>query len=355
MNEGKMLELYKMVHEAKFNYEETKQSRIELVETLNTLDDKLSKLSEELKIAKLNYENKYINKTKDNSSLKSCIKKSTVCSLISIAIILGCNLILYHKIYLTVFQILSATFINTVANMIPYFYFKDNNLNNQNKMRSIAEIEKEYDELLEKRILEGMKYKKINKRELVTEKIYKGLKQELDHIQTNNQSQSSVASIDTKDIFYAIMLERPFTYESTDEKRNILDDLLIKYLRNKVSESYHGIVSPKELKIFTTKELAYMLFKQIPEIDHKEKIGNIIHAMLGFTSTIQEFSVVWFEEDDETFINNPGIVFDKEGRWSELKTHKNSNYEALFKIVYDTFINKVLKEEKHKTRKKIKN
>lgn len=354
MFKEKLIELDKKFNEIQTNYELARQSRIELVETIEKLDDKLLELEEELETTKLNLENNRSIKIKNNQLLKSSIERYIMCTIVSLAILFGLDLIMYQKLTAIIFKSVIAVFTNTIANMLPYFLFKNNNSSKQHKMRRIEEIEKEYNETLEKRLTEGRKYKNVRDREVVTEKIYKNAKKVLDNMQNNNQTTPYTKSIDTKDIFYTIKLDSPFTTESTEEKIKILDEKLIEYLRKKVSESYYNIISPEELKTFTAKELINILSRQISEDEHKEKLGNIIHAILGFISTIQGYEVVWFEESDEALINNPEIIFDKEGRLSELKTHKNTNYEMLFEIVYDTFTNKVMKEDKNKTRKRTK-
>lgn len=356
MHEEEIIKLYKKIQELKSNYEIAKQNRINLVNNIEDLDKKISELEEELKHARLNNKDNFIDNFNTSKFIKKCLIRTILAFLVTIIITAGIDLFIFKNLSLLANQWLTSLFINVTFSMSPAVVVKVMAAQNEKKTNRVEKIEREYTETLQKRISEGQRYKKIREEETLAEKIYKGtekvLTEQIAYMETTGQTKSSNYEVDTSDIYSTIKLDSSFIHEPIEEKRKILDEELRRYLANKVSQSYYNAIKPENLESFTAEELVKMLSKQIPHLKHNETLGHIIHAVLGFAGTMQECSVLWFEEDDEALINSPAIIFDEQEKWSELKTHKNTNYEMLFNVVYDTFINKVMKTSKHKTKVK---
>lgn len=334
------------LRQVKENYDIATKNRKELVKKMEDLDDKLSILNEELKQSK-NAENKIIETKKWNSKLlKKQLKTSINAILISLPIVLIIDMFL--KIKFSIFQVLTITLVNLTANIIPYFFFKKNIKKIQTKSRTIEEIEKEYGETLVKRMTLGSKYKKIRDTEVLNEKIYKYTEEKFKK-QDNNKED---LSINTKDIFWKIKLDSPLNDVTKDEKIKILNQKLKEYLQDKIIEKYNNGISKETLESFNVRELLEILTRNIPSEKQKEILTNIIHAMLGLISNVQEYSVIWSEQTAINLIQEPKIKYNQENMIDELITHKNTDYIMLFDKLYDTFISLGFIKEKVKTKKK---
>lgn len=354
MDEAEIIKLQTKIEELKSKYETAKNNRIELVKSIEDLDKKLSELEVELKQARLKYNNNHIDKMKQSRNLKRAIVRTILAFLVSMIIITGIDILVFKDLTLLISQWQSTLFINVMSNMSPFIVSKIINLKNKNKYRNYSEIENEYKKILEQRLTKGQEYKKTREEEVISEKIYKRVEpillEEITRITMNIQKESQISNIDMKDIYYKIKVDSSFDSETIDNKKIILDELSKKYLASKISEIYYKAIKPEDLEILSAEELVKILMNETPKSQHNEILQHLIHAVINFSGNLQGYSIIWYEEKEQSLINNPEIVFDEQGKWTELKTHKNTNYQILFNIVYDTFLNKVMKKQTSKTK-----
>lgn len=351
-NQSKIEQLRSKINEFEQNYELAKQARIDLIETIAELDEKLSTLAEELAEANKPRQNSL--NVNNKKQIKKSIKRALI-TFVGAAIICGLiNLMLNKPFIAPLSSYVMLFFMNTIYQMAPHIVEFMYKRKNKKHVRTTEEITKEYEETLEQRLAEGQKYGKVRGDEVLAEKIFKGTKQilleQIESLERNNKTSNTPNEINTNDIYSSIVLSPDFLHQSIETKIRILDEELRKYLSKKVSALYYNSVEPSNFETFSAVELFRMLSNGIKDNDKHEKLSHIIHAVLNFVGNIQGYGIVWYEESDESLINSPEIKFDEEGKWTELKTHNETNYELLFELVYDTFLTQIIK--KNKTRKK---
>ena len=72
---------------------------------------------------------------------------------------------------------------------------------------------------------------------------------------------------------------------------------------------------------------------------------HLTHFMLNIAGEMQGWSITWWDEQDEQFIDNPLIKFNEEGKIDSLTTHKSSSYVQTFKFVHDVFTSSFMNEK----------
>lgn len=350
MIENEITKLYKKIQELKTNYEIAKDRRTKIVEEMESLDTQISEYD--------NIQEEMAKKHKNYLMIKESIIKgikktlgTTACGIIILAII---NVIT-KNFSMFIQQILYLLILNGGIYILPPLLI--GLINHKMKkitIKDIMEKETEHKEILNKRIYKGMEYKKAREEEVIAEKIYKGLEPiltaQIIRMEQTGKECSNKQIININDIYYKIKLEPSFDNETIEKKKNILDEELRKYLSLKLSEMYYNAVKPEDLEILSTEELVKMLMNEIPFNQHNEALNPLIHAIINFSSNLQGYGIVWFEEKEESLIHTPEIIFDEQGRWTEFKTHKNTDYQIIFDTIYETFINKVMKQQISKSR-----
>lgn len=342
------------------NYKIAKQRRIEIVKSMEDLDARIEELDQTIELSKKDFKEKHFNKLK----FKNIFKSYLVITLLqwSIALLIGStiNLFILGKFGVELIGVISSGVVISLLNVIQY----TKNIATKKelkkkikkvKFKDLEKLEQTKINLIEQRISKGAEYKRARDEEVLREKIYKQLDPilavEITRISIGETSTFNKKNISTKDIYHKIRIEYSFYEESIENQKIILDNELKKYISLKICELYNNVINPNDLEFLTTEELIQMLIKEIPSEMHNDILSNIIHAILNFAGNLQGYSVVWYEEKNMELINTPEIVFDKQGLWTELKTHKNTSYNKIFALVYNTFLSSVMKTVKTKKRK----
>ena len=350
--------LKKKRQEIKNDYEIAREKRIDIVNSMQELDDKIDELTKTIEESKENLKDNHSNKLGVKKILNSYL--ITFISQWGITILFNTiiNTYVVGKFAIAPISIITSGIVIALINTIQYkinhkIDKSDKKKKKKIKPRDLENLKNERTILIEQRLSLGTEYKRAREEEVLREKIYKKIDPiiaiEITRILEGENTQQTKQEISTKDIYYKIKLDPTFDSETIDNKKIILDNELKKYLSQKISEVYYYAIDYQDLEFLSAEELAQMLINEIPKEKHKEIFSNIIHAILNFSGYLQGYGVVWFEEDDEQLIDEPELVFDEDGKFTELKTHKNTNYEMLFNIVYDVFINNI-KQTKHKSR-----
>lgn len=345
-----IMKLYIKINEYKANYEKAKKDRIELVETIEDLDKRISELEDAGKELKDNH----IRYLENKQDLKKHIK-DMICIVIFGILISTLVNIITKDFSMYLHQILYLLIFNGAIHLGPYIIIRKKGPKIKKvTLEDVSNYEKEYNELIQTRLSEGQKYRSVREKEVLTEKLYKGIEKSLNgeiiRMEIYGEDHLNRPQINTFDIYHNIKVDYSFYEETTEDKKKILDEKLKEYLAIKVANSYYKAFDIDVLKELTTKELITMLLDRIPTNEQNEILENIIHAILNFSGNIQSYSVVWFQEEDENLVTLPEVIFDEEGKWTELKTHKNTDYKLIFDTVYNTFLNDVMKETNNKTK-----
>lgn len=148
--------------------------------------------------------------------------------------------------------------------------------------------------------------------------------------------------ITTKDIYYemdsSVMLQK-FYQLSLPEKKLLIDAELKKYIIFKM-ESLYGSKKVKEISStdLTVSELLEILVMNIPKVEHHEILRHFTHYILQIIGNLQNWSVIWWIEEDKKLINCP-VLETVDDKLLSLKTHMKTNHIKTFSFVYDQFIN----------------
>ena len=345
--------------EIKEKYNNAKAHRIDIINSINELDNKLKEIDDKIQEYNQTLIDKHLTKIKKHKLIKLHIIFSISQWSLVILITLIINQISQGSFITNPIGIITTGITTGMLNFIQY-KSKANKIDNTNKSKikykNLEDLEQQRKKIIEERITKGAEYKKARGEEVIREKIYKELdpilETELVHIIEGNDKESKQINITTKDIYHKIKVEQSFYQETTENQKTILDNKLKEYISSKISEIYKGTIGVSELSFLSTEELMKILIDELPRTQHQDIISNIIHAVLNFSGLLQEYSIVWYEEKDISLINEPKVIFDEEGKWIEYKTHKNTNYYYAFQIVYNTFINDVMNKKQSKNRTK---
>jgi len=161
------------------------------------------------------------------------------------------------------------------------------------------------------------------------------------------------------DIYFKLdsgIVSQDFWELGIDEKKNLIDRELKNYLHDKIYEITH-MPANKDL---TVSDLLSILAEHISDKDHADTISHFTHYILKVIGTLQNWAITWWVEEDEELIEFPLIDFDANGMWSNLITHKDTNYIKTFNFVYETWNNnfmtknhpkKLVKKSKQRNKK----
>lgn len=350
MKETEIIQLRKKIEELKTNYEKAKEQRIKIVNTMEALDKKITEY-ENIKTEMAQNHKKYI---MNKELITKGIKKTLAITTFGTIVFMISNII-SNNFSMFLSQILFLLTINGIIHILPPVLIKIKKPKIRRvTIKEITKLEDEYKQLIEERISKGQEYKTAREEEVIAEKIYKVLEPilsaEITRIYLGIEKDSTIPDIDIKDIYYKIKVDPSFDSETIENKKIILDELFRKYLSSKIAKIYYNSIRSEDLAILSAEELVKILMNHIPTSKHNEILQQLIHAVINFSSNLQGYGIIWYEENEQSLIHNPAIVFDEQDKWTDLKTHKNTNYQTLFSKVYDTFLNEVMKKSTPKSK-----
>lgn len=360
MYNREIIRLQNQINKTKEIYENRKKERESLVEKMNNLDQKLDELEKIKGIKKENYnlEKEKQKIKKKNKRIKKHFKKIWIKETITVIILLLIGNILFLKFNQILLQLSISIGVNILKNIIKYNKIKEKTPKaKKTSKKNFENIEKEYQKTKEQRITIGQQYKYLREREVSAYNIYKTIeKLATDKINTINSQPSyqpiNNSNIQLNDIYHKISSYWFDYFEDNETTKKILDNQLKKYLIEKINGITNNPLQLEDLENLTTEELVTILASYIPKCYHHQTLSHIIHAVLGYASNMQSYSIVWYEEDDQTLIESPSVTFDEINRWNELKTHKNTDYITIFNKVYNTFQNDFMINSPQKTKTK---
>ena len=141
-----------------------------------------------------------------------------------------------------------------------------------------------------------------------------------------------------------------FFTKDFDEQRDLVDKELKNYLKEKINELGYN---PKTNEDTTVNNLVDDLGKIIPKDQHFDTLRHLTHYVLSIAGVMQQREIIWYSQNDTSFVNCPVADLDEYGVWDNISTHKNDSYVDTFEFVYDVFTTKFMK--KSKVNKKILN
>lgn len=154
------------------------------------------------------------------------------------------------------------------------------------------------------------------------------------------------------DIYYGVdsyIVANGFYRTDLNGKKQLVDEGIKKYLITKISEFDSTKTLPEEKSSeVTVEELIDLLGEIIPKQDHKQKIAHLTHYIKGMSGFLQNWSVTWWQENDEALIDAPLIEFNADGKWDSIKTHEQTSYTETAKFAYTVFKNNLFKKTPNK-------
>jgi hypothetical protein len=342
--EEDVMQLQKIVEDLAEKYNQVINLQEKNINDIDEIEQKLLELENEKNDAQHAIEQQKASKEKNKKLLQNAFKKTGVTTLISSLIVSILNIFLNGSFIVTLPQFIILFLVNSTANMIPYFYFKTPKVIDNG--RTVEEIDKEYNEIKNEKRIKNNQHVKLKVLERIIEAAGQTINNELISIQENQKSIEKPDEIKLNDIYFKLNINQ--TFQNTTSYSNIINRELKEYLQLKVSQFYPNLLSKDVLKLFSNEELLTIIAMHIPEEQKNDKLSHIIHAMLGLISNAQGYSVTWYEEKDEKFIEHPEIIYDEQGRILELKTHRLTDYIKLFTYISETIDkeNNVIKKQK---------
>lgn len=156
--------------------------------------------------------------------------------------------------------------------------------------------------------------------------------------------------INMSDIYYTIdsyMVENGFNKTNIEGKKALLESGLKKYMSNKITSiDPSKSIKDDDLDNISVNDLAITLGELIPEEEHTDTLRHLTHYVLGVAGAVQGYSIVWFTEDEPTYIASPLVEFTEQGKWDSLKTHRDTSYVTAFEFAYDVFKNTLMSKTK---------
>lgn len=143
----------------------------------------------------------------------------------------------------------------------------------------------------------------------------------------------------------SIIVENGFWDKDLEGKKNLVEQALIEYTKNKFFKNCDDQKQHSEEQ----SELIYLL-KQIDSklemLDEKEEIfRHYTHYLLNIVSCIQDYSITWWD-DDNVLVDEPVLKIEDE-EWQNLSTNSETLPLNITMFVFDIFKTNYIKEERH--------
>ena len=158
--------------------------------------------------------------------------------------------------------------------------------------------------------------------------------------------------IEFNDIYFKVdskIVEEGFWHADIVEKKNLIDKELRLYAIEKLKmiNYNHYLLSVSDSNI-SLNDLVSMLASDISKEEHFNTLRHFVHYILNIAGSLQNRSIVWWDEDNDTLIAVPVIDFNEDGYWESLITYKETDYVQIFNFVYEVFNNKFLVDNVYK-------
>lgn len=154
--------------------------------------------------------------------------------------------------------------------------------------------------------------------------------------------------INMMDIYYKVdssIVNQGFWQKDVEGKKSLIEQELKNYILFKIAEidKSKSLVN-SSLENVELIDLLEILASIIPKEKHFDTLRHFIHYILNVAGNLQNYSIIWWEEEDSKLENNPLIDFDENGIWNSLTTlnEEEHDYVKIFIFVYDVFKNKFM-------------
>lgn len=149
-------------------------------------------------------------------------------------------------------------------------------------------------------------------------------------------------NINTNDIYIKVdseIVEKGFWTADTESKKLLIEAGITKFSILKMKQLGLNHLLGKE-EVINLNDLLKLINSRLTSVEEKEEFfRHYTHYILKIAGCIQEYSIVWWQEDELEFEENPLIEFDNNGLWSSLKTHSKTSSLKTTMFVLDIFKN----------------
>lgn len=142
------------------------------------------------------------------------------------------------------------------------------------------------------------------------------------------------------DIYFKAGMElasKSFDFRTIEEQKQLVDETLKVYLIEKLSEINSKSISEEAKNEISVEDLVMHLGEVIPTANHFDTLRHLTHFILNIAGEMQSWSIVWYSEKDPSFIDNPLVTFNDNGKLESLSTHEAQSYVQTFQQVYGVF------------------
>lgn len=153
------------------------------------------------------------------------------------------------------------------------------------------------------------------------------------------------------DIYYKAgkdLADHSFYAADTQRKKKLVDASLKNYVTTKIiEEDFEKAFLLYNDPETSVEELVELLGEIIPREQHFDTMRHLTHFILNIAGEMQGWSVVWYQDEDVSFVDNSLAKFNENGKLESLTTHKETSYVDTFKFVHGLF-NEVFMEKQVK-------
>jgi len=145
-----------------------------------------------------------------------------------------------------------------------------------------------------------------------------------------------------RDIYYKVdseLVQQNFWKLDIEQKKKLIDSELKKYIVSKLKELDSTLLLESKNEKMNVGELLVILSNNIPEDQHFDTLRHFTHYILQVASSLQSWSITWWNDNDVALNDSPIVKFDENGLWTDLITSDNIDYIKTFNCVYDVFNN----------------
>ena len=147
---------------------------------------------------------------------------------------------------------------------------------------------------------------------------------------------NEITLISLKDIYSKMDLylnTTNYKYLNTNEKRNIVETGLKKYVISKIREANDSLIVDESIELYRLVEILSFLLN----VNNNEEISNLTNYLLIVMSNEQQFCIKWEEEENDKYTNQP-IIDINNNLITKITSSKQDNPITLFNYLNNYYL-----------------
>ena len=147
---------------------------------------------------------------------------------------------------------------------------------------------------------------------------------------------NEITLISLKDIYSKMDLylnTTNYKYLNNNEKRNIVETGLKKYVISKIREANDSLIVDESIELYRLVEILSFLLN----VNNNEEISNLTNYLLIVMSNEQQFCIKWEEEENDKYTNQP-IIDINNNLITKITSSKQDNPITLFNYLNNYYL-----------------